>query len=138
MIHEDFKYTYLNYFKPLICDANLRQSVISLALSLQAPKLLSAIASFTDDDCLHLVTFSFNSPTNGPVVATKRSVSRIMTFDNPEVNSAIKFGLWLDYTRLVVVFGGCVRRKTVKGMKDRGVKVHLEAERGKWCWLTLT
>ncbi len=43
--------------------------------------------------------------------------------------------MWLDYDKMVVVFGGCVSKKAVQGLRERGVKVYLDADRGQYKYL---
>lgn len=51
-----------------------------------------------------------------------------MSFDASELNSAHKFGVWLDHSTLVVVFTECAA--LVDG-EERPVYLIFEVERGK-------
>ncbi len=55
-------------------------------------------------------------------------LQNILSFDAPELNSAHKFGLWLNGSTLVVVFTECARLEE-RGDSNR-FHVMFEADRG--------
>ena len=79
-------------------------------------------------NCLDTITLSFSSETNTPIVEVQARIEAILSFDAPELNSAKKFGVWLDSATLVVVFAECAK---LEGRLDkRAVSAVFEAERG--------
>ena len=102
--------------------------MMPLSSNSQAPSVTMIHASFISD-CLDTVTISFNSETNTPIVEVPARLEGILSFDAPELNSAGKFGVWLERSTLVVVFTECARLRE-EGSRMRTVHVIFEADRG--------
>ena len=66
-----------------------------------------------------------------PIVEVGTKLDTILSFDAPELSSALKFGVWMNPLTLVVVFRDCVLLEGggVEG-KDKPLNVLFEAERG--------
>lgn len=59
------------------------------------------------------------------MVEVPARLNHILSFDSPEINSAQKFGVWLDRATLIVVFKKCVRVE-----EGRAIFAMFEADRG--------
>lgn len=82
-------------------------------------------------DCLDTIIVSFSCETNTPIVEVPTRLENILSFDAPELNSAHKFGVWLDSSTLVVVFKECARLgEGGDGNNGRTVYAMFEADRG--------
>ncbi len=82
--------------------------------------------------CLQNVTITFNTDTNAPEVELSSLISNVVSFDPPHLDLAEKYGRWLDYRTLVVIFAGeCVEvvMETTSG-KAQPIFVAFIAEQG--------
>ena len=106
--------------------------------SMQAPQINSVAASVTNTPndsssvCIENITVNFDPTTNTPIVELQHRVEQLLTFDLPELSSALKYGMWLDRATLVVLFPECVRweGRTASG-RERPIYLIFENSRGK-------
>ena len=97
--------------------------------------MTSVVANF-NQQCLDTITISFNTPTNIPIVEVSKKLNDILWFDVQQLNSAHKFGVWLDYSTLVVVFMGCPIHEDVgSNGRKRPMYVIFETERGMFMYV---
>lgn len=105
------------------------------SLSMQAPRLISShtyLSRVSDSlTCVKNTTLTFNVNTSVPIVEVPTKLNNIISFDLQELNTALKFGRWMDYRTLTIVFVECVVwNKTTTSGKQRPISVIFEASRG--------
>ena len=101
----------------------------------QAPRLISsqAFLSRVSDSvsCVQNVTLTFNVNTSTPVVEVPAKLNSMIAFDIQDLNTAQKFGRWMDYSTISIVFVECVEWDgTMASGKQRPINIIFEAERG--------
>ena len=102
---------------------------------MQAPKLISAKAQFTTVSdsitCVKNITLTFNVNTSIPIVEVPAKINGLVSFDLPDLNSALKFGRWMDDRTTTIIFVECVvwNGRTTSG-KERPIHLMFETDRG--------
>ena len=81
--------------------------------------------------CLKNITLTFNVNTSVPIVEVPAKLDRLVSFDLNYLNKARKFGRWMDYRTLSIVFIECVvwNDRTTSPNK-RQFSIMFEATRG--------
>ena len=80
--------------------------------------------------CVKNITLTFNVNTSAPVVEVPTKLNNIISFNQQDLENAPKFGRWMDYRTLTIVFVECTvwNRTTIR--KQRPISVIFEASRG--------
>ena len=77
------------------------------------------------------VTVKFNVNTSIPVLEVPAKLDRLLSFDVQELNTAKKFGRWMDHQTMAVYFVECVNwdSRTTSG-KDRPIHIMFNTNEG--------
>ena len=81
--------------------------------------------------CLKNITLTFNVNTSIPIVDVPARLDRLISFDLQDLNKALKFGRWMDYRTLSIVFIECVMwNDRTTSPNKRPFSIVFEADRG--------
>ena len=81
--------------------------------------------------CVQNITIEFDVNTSIPILEVSSKLDSLISFDVQELNSAKKFGRWMDHRTMAVLFVECVSwdSRTTSG-KDRPIRIVFEADGG--------